>query len=88
MCHIAKLCYLQYLYNNGTVMNTHELSRKDIQRRVRTIRDYYDDAIKLRFEELGKEDWAYKVNSTHPWEIPSRYGDEEGYVNYKFYPKT
>jgi glycosyltransferase involved in cell wall biosynthesis len=88
MCHIAKLCYLQYLYNDGSVMNTHELSRKDIQRRVRTIRDYYSDAIKTRFEELGKEDWAYGVNDSFPWQIPSRYGDEEGYVNYKFYPKS
>jgi putative lipoic acid-binding regulatory protein len=49
---------------------------------------YHSLTAQLRFEELGKEDWAYKVNSTHPWEIPSRYGDEEGYVNYKFYPKT
>jgi glycosyltransferase involved in cell wall biosynthesis len=88
MCHINKLCYLQYLYNNGTVMNTHELSRKDIQRRVRTIRDHYNNAIKSRFEELGKEDWAYGVNDAFPWQIPSRYGNEEEYVNYKFYPKS
>ena len=87
MCHINKLCYLQYLYNNGTVMNTHELSRKDIQRRVRTIRDHYNHAIKSRFEELGKEDWVYGVDDAFPWMVPSKYGDEEGYVNYKFHPK-
>jgi hypothetical protein len=69
-------------------MNTHELSRKDIQRRVRTIRDHYNNAIKSRFEELGKEDWAYGVNDAFPWQIPSRYGNEEEYVNYKFYPKS
>ena len=67
-------CYFQFYHGS----NSQDASRADIQRRVRTISNYYNEAIKARFEELGKEDWAY------PWGTRSqpRFGEEENFVNY------
>ena len=79
---IRKNCYLQFIYKTPGSTNTHELARADIQRRVRTISDYYNVAISRRFAELGVEDWAYMHNQSNPLTAPSRYGDEEGAVNY------
>ena len=62
MCKIPKLSYIQFLYNNAGGRNTHDLSRADIQRRTRTISDFYNEKIKARFEELGQHDWAYEGN--------------------------
>jgi glycosyltransferase involved in cell wall biosynthesis len=56
MLKIAKCCYLQF--QNGE--NSQNASRKDIQRRVRTIAFHYNEKIRARFEELGKIDWAYR----------------------------
>jgi glycosyltransferase involved in cell wall biosynthesis len=67
-------CYLQFYHES----NSQNPTRADIQRRVKTIANYYNERIKARFEELGKEDWAYP----HGWNTPSRFGEEEGYVNY------
>ena len=67
-------CYLQFYHES----NSQNPTRADIQRRVKTIANYYNERIRARFEELGKEDWAYP----HGWNTPSRFGDEEGYVNY------
>lgn len=79
---IRKNCYLQFIYKSPGSTNTHELSRADIQRRVRTIGDYYNLSIKRRFAELGVDDWAYRHNQSNPLSAPSRHGDEEGAVNY------
>lgn len=79
---IPKICYFQYYYNSNTLNNTQNLSRADIQRRVRTISQYYNDKIKNRFNELGFTDWAYDENSSEPLNVSSRFGDSEGYVNY------
>lgn len=79
---IPKLGYIQFIYNNGTEMNTHDLSRADIQRRVRTIMYHYNDRIAKRFEELGVEDWAYKTNPNSPLDVDSRFGPAEGAVNF------
>ena len=81
MVRIPRLGYLQFIYNNGNVMNSHDLSRKDIQRRVRSIAWHYKEQIKNRFEELGYKDWAYDENPNDPLSVPSRFGPEEGYVN-------
>lgn len=79
---IPKLGYIQFIYNNHTGQNTHDLSRADIQRRVRTIMYYYNERISKRFEELGVEDYPYKINKNDPLSVPSRFGAEENYVNY------
>ena len=80
-CKIPKLGYVQFLYNNANGQNTHNLSRADIQRRVRTISYYYNDHIKDRFEELGLKDWAYDENPWAPLNTASRYGQEEMAAN-------
>jgi glycosyltransferase involved in cell wall biosynthesis len=80
-CKIPKLGYIQFLYNNATGQNTHDLARADIQRRVRTIGGYYNERIKERFEELGLKDWAYEENSNNPLDVMPRFGEEEMAAN-------
>lgn len=79
---IPKLGYLQYIYNNSNGRNTHDLSRADIQRRVRSIMYHYNDDIYARFKELGVNDYAYEENKDNPLSVQSRFGDDENYVNY------
>lgn len=79
---IPKLGYLQYIYHNANGRNTHDLSRADIQRRVRSIMYYYNDAINERFKELGVFDYAYDENKDNPLNVESRFEDRENYVNY------
>jgi O-antigen biosynthesis protein len=86
ICIIPELGYIQYIYNNASGRNTHDLSRADIQRRVRSISAFYNEQIRNRFEELGVEDWAYKENPNNPLATPSKFGKDEGYVNI-FYKK-
>jgi glycosyltransferase involved in cell wall biosynthesis len=75
MVRIPMGCYLQFQYGG----NTQNAARADIQRRVRTISDFYNNQIKERFEELGKIDWAHGKNFRS---FPIKTGDEEQYVNY------
>lgn len=75
---ISKMLYLQFFHSS----NTQNDSRADIQRRVRAISSHYNEQIKHRFEELGKKDWAYEENPQWPINAQSKFGDEEGYVNY------
>jgi glycosyltransferase involved in cell wall biosynthesis len=82
ICKIPKIGYIQFIYNNHSGQNTHDLSRADIQRRVRSIMYYYNDRIAKRFEELGVEDWAYNENPNNPLWTESRFGEGENYVNY------
>jgi hypothetical protein len=70
------------MHSNEAVNNTQNVSRADIQRRVRTISTFYNTQIKERFEELGFKDWAYEINPEFPMAAPSRYGDEEARANY------
>jgi glycosyltransferase involved in cell wall biosynthesis len=79
LLRIPKLEYLQFIHNDGG--NTHNLSRADIQRRVRTIAHHYNDRIKSRFEELGLKDWAYEGNPNNPTWVDSRFGQDEGHIN-------
>ena len=81
MMRIPRLGYLQFIYDDGNTTNSHNLGRADIQRRVKTIMYHYNDRIKARFEELGKEDWAYNESPNDPLSVASRFGDQEGYVN-------
>ena len=78
MVRVPKLLYLQFYHNS----NTQNATRKDIQRRVRTISDFYNERIKNRFEELGKIDWAYQYNPNSPLSAPSLFGKDESEVNY------
>lgn len=80
MVRIPKMLYLQFYHNN----NTQNSTREDIQRRVRTISEYYNKDIKNRFIELNKKDWAYDFNEYNPLEAESKFGEEENYVNYIF----
>jgi glycosyltransferase involved in cell wall biosynthesis len=75
MVRIPIGCYLQFQHGG----NTQNSTRADIQRRVRTISEFYDKQIKDRFEELGKVDWAYGKNFRS---FPIKTGEEEQYVNY------
>jgi glycosyltransferase involved in cell wall biosynthesis len=81
MMRIPRLGYLQFIYDDGNTTNSHNLGRADIQRRVKTIMYHYNDRIKARFEELGKEDWAYNESPNDPLSVASRFEDQEGYVN-------
>jgi len=78
MVKIPKMLYLQFYHNS----NTQNQTRKDIQRRVRTISNHYNEAIKNRFVELGLDDWAYDSNPNNPLSVESKFGEEEGFVNY------
>jgi glycosyltransferase involved in cell wall biosynthesis len=83
---IVKNCYLQFIYHSDVASNTHELSRSDIQRRVRSIGTFYNTKIYERFKELGIEDWAYKTNQANPLMVGSKFDDEEGAANYTYNP--
>jgi glycosyltransferase involved in cell wall biosynthesis len=84
MVRIPKLLYLQFYHNS----NTQNATRKDIQRRVRTISNFYNERIKNRFEELGVRDWAYEFNPQSPLNAPSLFGNDECAVNYVMNLKT
>ena len=86
-CHIQALGYIQYIYNNDTGQNTHDATRGDIQRRVRSIMYHYNHDISLRFYELGVTDWAYAENPTNPLLTKSKFGKKEKAVDIKFTPK-
>ena len=79
---IPKLCYLQFFHNSGSLNNTQDSSRADIQRRVRTISNFYNKQINQRFIELGIEDWAYNQNPQNPIISTSKFDNEEGAANY------
>ena len=86
-CHIDALGYIQYIYNNESGQNTHDATRGDIQRRVRSIANHYNHDIAQRFYQLGVRDWAYKENPSNPLLTPSRFGSKEKSVNVKYNPK-
>lgn len=83
MIHINKMLYLQYNNRNSTVDN----NAKDINRKARLIKDYYDSQIHERFIELGVEDWEWndqdgRANLFQNDMDRLRYYEEENYVNY------
>lgn len=79
---IPKMCYIQFRYDDGERVNTHETSRKDIQRRVDTIMRYYNDKINDRFAELGIKDWAYEFDRHNPLGATPQFNKNENSVNY------
>jgi O-antigen biosynthesis protein len=81
------MCYWQFYFglfydNQSNSTNTQNLVRMDIQRRSRTISEFYNADIKKRFEELGKRDWAWEQNPEDPRHIRPVYGESENRVNY------
>ena len=86
-CHIKALGYIQYIYNNTNGQNTHDATRGDIQRRVRTIMYHYNDKIANRFKQLRVKDWAYAENKNNPLLVKSRFGKRENAVNVTYVPK-
>jgi glycosyltransferase involved in cell wall biosynthesis len=81
---IRKMLYLQFYHNS----NTQDSARRDIQRRVRSISNYYKEKIMERFKELGVNDYAYEENPSNPLLSTPRYGDGENCVNYIYYPNN
>jgi hypothetical protein len=88
MCRIPYPGYIQFIYDNNQGTNTHNATRKDIQRRVWSIANYYNLQIKNRFEELGVVDWAYEESPSSPLNAENKYGEQEGYVSltYNIFP--
>ena len=80
MVRIPKLLYLQFYHSN----NTQNQTRADIQRRVKTIREYYNYSINKRFVELGVKDWAFDTHPEEPLWAESKIGSEQSAVNYTF----
>lgn len=70
---IPKCCYLQMYDGNNTQNSDGGRTRKDIQRRVLSIADKYNEDIKNRFEEVGMKDWAYEFNPSYPLLAPSQF---------------
>ena len=83
---VRQLCYLQFFHNSDTLNNTQNSTRADIQRRVRTISNFYNKQIKDRFEELGIVDWAWNGNPNNPLMTPSQFNEREGVANYIWTP--
>tara|TARA_B100000902_G_scaffold204965_1_gene195398 strand:+ start:8327 stop:10183 length:1857 start_codon:yes stop_codon:yes gene_type:complete len=86
MCRIVKLAYVQFIYDDASGTNTHNSSRRDIQRRVRTVANHYDADITRRFQELGLEDWVAGTPQQVVADVESRFGEEECVANYNYIP--
>ena len=78
MVRVPKLLYLQFYHN----ANTQNATRKDIQRRVRSISNFYNDQIHNRFIELGYQDWAYDNSPHNPLMSESRLNQSEANYTY------
>jgi glycosyltransferase involved in cell wall biosynthesis len=81
MVKIPKLGYIQFIHAKGNEQNSHDIARADIQRRVRTIMEHYNEAIAKRFEELGLDDYCYKENPNNPINVVSKIGVDENNAN-------
>lgn len=85
MIHINKLLYLQYNNGNSTVDN----NWKDINRKARLIKDYYDRQIHKRFIELGLDDWEWieELQRSNLYQNDMdrlQYFDKENLINYTY----
>lgn len=81
--HVRKMLYLQYNNRNSTVDN----NAKDINRRSRLIRDYYDRAIHERILEMGAIDHEWLPENNHSRKLQNdrsalMFGDQEQILNY------
>lgn len=83
--HINKLLYLQYNNGNSTVDN----NWKDINRKARLIKDYYDKQIHERFIELGLDDWEWieELQRSNLYQNDTdrlQYFNNENLINYTY----
>ena len=81
--HVRKMLYLQFNNRNSTVDN----NSKDINRRARLIRDYYDRAIHDRILEMGCIDHEWLPENGHSRKLQNdrsalMFGDKEQILNY------
>jgi glycosyltransferase involved in cell wall biosynthesis len=81
--HVKKMLYLQWNNGNSTVDN----NSIDINRRARTIRDYYDNKIHDRIIEMGGVDWNWDENKKISQKFSNgitvkKFYDEEKILNY------
>jgi glycosyltransferase involved in cell wall biosynthesis len=86
MIHIKHMLYLQYSNKNTTTNN----NSRDINRKARLIRDYYNPKIHQRILDLGGIDWDWdEMTKTSPrlqndgWEN-LKFGTEENILNYVY----
>jgi hypothetical protein len=61
------MCYVQYRNADGNT--SLGVRNKDIQRLVRYISSYYDEAIHKRFLELGVDDFVWKEGEQTFWRM-------------------
>jgi glycosyltransferase involved in cell wall biosynthesis len=85
MIHINKLLYLQYNNRNSTVDN----NWKDINRKARLIKEFYDEQIHERFIELGLDDWEWieELQRSNLYQNDMdrlQYFDKENLINYTY----
>lgn len=85
MLHVNKMLYLQYNNRNSTVDN----NAKDINRKARLIKDYYDKQIHERFIELGADDWEWndkdKRSNLFQNDVDRiKYYEQENLINYTY----
>jgi len=85
-CKICRLGYIQIIYQNEQERNSHDVARADIQRRVASIAEFYNESIANRFMQLKITDWVYEQKDKDLDEIPNKFGTEEGVANYIYKP--
>lgn len=74
MLHIKKMLYLQWNNRQSTV----DFNGKDINRRARVIKDFYDLAINRRIKELGFIDWSWDESTAKSYAFADRTGMQWG----------
>jgi glycosyltransferase involved in cell wall biosynthesis len=87
--HIPKMLYLQWNNRNSTV----DWNAKDINRKARIIRDFYNQRIHNRIEELGQVDWDWNEEKQTSSIFQNdrsnlKYFEHESKLNYTYDEKT
>ena len=86
MCRIAYPGYLQFIYEDQKGTNTHNATRADIQRRVWSISNFYNEQIAKRFKQLGVVDWVYENNHNPSTNPNSKSKQNKDTVNTEYIP--
>lgn len=86
MCRIVYPGYLQFIYEDQKGTNTHNATRADIQRRVWSISNFYNEQIAKRFKQLGVVDWVYENNHNPSTNPNSKSKQNKDTVNIEYIP--